>query len=146
MFKFFLLILFISLTMAFLEVPHDDDITVNVKIEGFKSEEGLCRLFLFAGEKGFPDSSENAAFMLSGSIRDKLSEFSFKIKPGIYAISVLHDKNSNEKMDKTWYGKPMEGFGSSNNPKASSGPPGFQESALNIDESNNYLNIRMNYL
>jgi uncharacterized protein (DUF2141 family) len=146
MMKLFMPMLLFLLTAAFGEVPQSDGITIYVTIDGFKSEDGLCRLLLFDGEKGFPDSSENAALMLSGSIQKKSAEFSFKIRPGIYAIAALHDENLNGKMDKTWYGKPLEGFGSSNNPKVGSGPPGFEESSASIDENNDHFKIKLNYL
>jgi uncharacterized protein (DUF2141 family) len=145
MMKLFMPMLLFLLTAVSAEAQQNDGITVYIKIEGFKSEGGLCRLLLFEGKKGFPDSSENAALMLSGSIQKKSAEFSFKMRPGIYAIAVLHDENLNGKMDKTWYGKPVEGFGSSNNPKVGSGPPGFEESSASVDENNNHFNIKLNY-
>jgi uncharacterized protein (DUF2141 family) len=145
MMKLFMPMLLFLLTAGFLEARQDDGITVYIKIEGFKSEGGLCRLLLFEGKKGFPDRSENAALMLSGSIQKKSAVFIIKMRPGIYAIAALHDENLNGKMDKTWYGKPVEGFGSSNNPKVGSGPPGFEESSASIDENNNHFNIKMNY-
>jgi uncharacterized protein (DUF2141 family) len=146
MMKLFMPILLLFLTAMSGEVQQKDVIMVYVKIEGFKSEDGLCRLLLFEDKKGFPDSSRDAALILNGDIRGKSAEFSFKIKPGIYAIAALHDENTNGKMDKTWYGKPLEGFGSSNNPKVGSGPPGFEESVVTLDGNNNYLNIKLNYL
>jgi uncharacterized protein (DUF2141 family) len=145
MLKLVLPMLLIFMTAVFAEAQQNDDITVYIKIEGFKSEDGLCSLLLFEGKKGFPDSSKNAVLWLSGSVQKKSAEFSFKIRRGIYAIAALHDENSNGKMDKTWYGKPLEGFGSSNNPKVGSGPPGFEESSASIDENNNHFNIKLNY-
>ena len=146
MIKLFMPMLLFLLTAGFSQAQQNDGITVYIKIEGFKSEGGLCRLLLFAWEKGFPDRSDNATLMFSGSIKKKSAEFSFKIRPGIYAIAALHDENLNGKMDKTWYGKPVEGFGSSNNHKVGSGPPGFEESSVSIDENNNHFNIRLTYL
>jgi uncharacterized protein (DUF2141 family) len=84
--------------------------------------------------------------MLSENIRGKTAEFIFKVKRGKYAIAVLHDENLNKKMDKTWYGKPAEGFGTSNNPAVGFGPPGFEESAVNLNEHNHDLIITLNYL
>jgi uncharacterized protein (DUF2141 family) len=145
MVKTVLPMLLIFLAAAFGETLQNDSITVHVKIEGFKSENGLCWLLLFENKKGFPDSTGDAALMLSGKIREKSAEFSFKVRPGMYAISVLHDENSNRQMDKTWYGKPTEGIGSSNNPKVGSSPPKFEESAVNLDGNNTHLRIRLSY-
>ena len=145
MIKAILTMLLVFLAAALGEALPNDSITVYVKIEGFKNENGLCWLLLFEGKKGFPDSTGDAALMLSGKINEKSAEFSFKVRPGMYAISVLHDENSNGQMDKTWYGKPTEGIGSSNNPKVGSGPPKFEESAVNLDGNNNHLKIKLRY-
>ena len=144
--KNILFALFISLVAAFGKVLANDSITVNVTVEGFRNKVGICRLLLFENKKGFPDSREYAKLMLSGNIREETVKFSFKVKPGIYAISILHDENVNERLDKTWYGKPTEGIGASNNPKIGFGPPGFKESLINLDEKNKYIKIKLNYM
>jgi uncharacterized protein (DUF2141 family) len=123
-----------------------DSITVHVAVEDFRNDDGVCRLLLYKSKKGFPDSPEHAELMLGGNIQEKKAIFSFKVRPGKYAISILHDENSNEEMDKTWYGKPKEGFGASNNPKIGFGPPEFEESTVKLDENNDSLKIILNYL
>ncbi len=128
------------------EVFASDSITVHVTTEGFKSEDGICRLLLFKSKKGFPDSRKDAELVINRNISGKKAEFSFKVMSGKYAISILHDENLNEKMDKTWFGKPKEGFGASNNPKVRRSPPEFEESVVILDENNKYLTINLNYL
>jgi uncharacterized protein (DUF2141 family) len=146
MVKTILSVLLIYIAAVGGEVLANDSITVHVMIKGFKSEDGICRLLLYESESGFPDLPEDAALMLSENIRGKTAEFIFKVKRGKYAIAVLHDENLNKKMDKTWYGKPAEGFGTSNNPAVGFGPPGFEESAVNLNEHNHDLIITLNYL
>jgi uncharacterized protein (DUF2141 family) len=132
--------------LTFKEALAGDSITVSVEVEGFRNENGLCRLLLYENENGFPDSPEDAKLMLSRKVEGKILDFIFNIIPGRYALVVLHDENSNKKMDKTWYGKPKEGFGTSNNPKINFSPPGFEESAIEIDKKNNYIKIKIKYL
>ena len=48
------------------------------------------------------------------------------LKPGKYAISVLHDTNNNKDMDRNKLGIPKEGFGFSNNVTGAMGPPSFE--------------------
>ena len=121
-------------------------VEVKVSVEGFNSNAGLCRLLVYGTDKGFPEDPDHAVLVLSGAIKENKSEFTFNIQPGTYAISILHDENSNEKLDKTWYGKPKEGFGISNNPKVKFGPPSFQESAIKINRDNAEFRIKMLYL
>jgi uncharacterized protein (DUF2141 family) len=139
-------VLLICLVVASGKVRAGDSIYVHLTVEGFRSDNGSCRLLLFESQKGFPDSRDKAAMMLSSKIRGQRAEFTITVRPGRYAIAILHDENANEKMDKTWYGRPKEGFGASNNPKVGFGPPGFEESAVILDEKDNRLTITMNYL
>jgi uncharacterized protein (DUF2141 family) len=146
MIKTILLKLLICLILLFGDIPAIDSITVFVEINGFRNENGFCRLLLFESEQGFPDTPEEAELMLSSKIVSRNADFIFKIIPGKYAIAILHDENSDGKINKTWYGKPKEGFGVSNNPEIGFSSPRFSESVLNLDEKNNYIKIKLNYL
>jgi uncharacterized protein (DUF2141 family) len=121
-------------------------VEVTVKVEGFNNDKGMCRLLVYENEKGFPEDPKKAVLISSLEIKNKKTEFTFMMPPGTYAISILHDENSNEKLDKTWYGKPKEGFGISNNPKVKFGPPKFEEAALDLDSEKTEMKIRMIYL
>ncbi|MFO7810007.1 MAG: DUF2141 domain-containing protein [Candidatus Delongbacteria bacterium] len=138
-----ILFVFVLLTA---EVTGTGVVEVTVKVEGFKSNKGYCRLLVYENEKGFPEDPDTSILISSLEIKDKRTEFSFMIPPGTYAISILHDENSNEKLDKTWYGKPKEGFGISNNPKIWFGPPKFEEAAVKIDAENIDFQIKLIYL
>lgn len=46
---------------------------------------------------------------------------------GEYGISVFQDINNNNKLDKTFFGKPKEPYGFSNNAKPYLGPPGYEK-------------------
>ncbi|WP_232279356.1 DUF2141 domain-containing protein [Psychromonas ingrahamii] len=47
------------------------------------------------------------------------------ILPGKYAMAVIHDENTNGKLDTNLIGVPKEGFGFSNNAKALLSAPSF---------------------
>jgi len=146
MFKYILFILLVFSVTSFGKTHAESNITVHVRIEGFKNEKGLCYLLLFESKKGFPESREHAAMILKDRIMNKSAEFELDIRSGIYAISILHDENLNERLDKTWYGRPVEGFGISNNPSVGFGPPTFQESSISLQDNNDFLKIEMIYL
>ena len=138
----------IPVIFAFLaaEVSGTGVVEVTVVVEGFKNDRGICRLLLYEGEQGFPDDPEYAVFISSFEIKNREAVFTFMMPPGTYAISILHDENSNEKLDKTWYGKPKEGFGISNNPRVRFGPPKFEEATVQINQENTGFLIRLIYL
>jgi uncharacterized protein (DUF2141 family) len=47
------------------------------------------------------------------------------VAPGTYAVSVLHDVNSNGDLDTNFLGIPKEPLGFSNGAKPKMGPPSF---------------------
>ncbi|ARM31924.1 hypothetical protein B9H02_05545 [Prosthecochloris sp. HL-130-GSB] len=119
---------------------------ITINIENLRNDEGFLGVALFRSGDGFPEKSDQA-FALTGI---KLDESTRQIVlPGIpfgtYAVCVLHDENSNMKMDKNWIGIPKEGFGTSNNPKISMGPPDFDESNFVLDSDDISLIIDMKY-
>jgi uncharacterized protein (DUF2141 family) len=128
------------------EVTGTGVVEVTVSVEGFMSDKGFCRLLVYENEKGFPEDPKKAVLISSLEIKNRKTESIFIIPPGTYAISILHDENSNEMLDKTWYGKPKEGFGISNNPKVKFGPPKFEEAAVKIDAENIKFQIKLIYL
>ena len=66
--------------------------------------------------------------------------------PGRYAVVLYHDENANEKFDKNFLGIPTEGFGVSNNPGFSFGPPSHEDSAFVLNGEPLRLEIELTYL
>ncbi|MFM8401595.1 MAG: DUF2141 domain-containing protein, partial [Pirellula sp.] len=60
-----------------------------------------------------------------------------------WAVSAHHDKNSNDKLDKSPLGIPTEPYGFSNNPKRGFGPPKFDDVSFSIDSSDSASNHRI---
>ena len=144
--KYLISVIIVFFALMYAEVSVMPEAEVTVRISGFKNDKGICRLLVYADEKGFPEDPEYALIIQSGEIKDRKSEFSFMIPSGTYAISILHDENSNEKLDKTWYGKPREGFGISNNPRIRFSPPKFEEAAVSIEPGKSEVEITIIYL
>lgn len=120
---------------------------ISLRINNIRNSEGRLGIALFCTEKGFPDKPEKAFALANTEINGASKEVIIENVPyGRYAVSILHDENSNSKMDKTWIGKPKEGFGVSNNPKIRFGPPGFDESGFVLDREEIVLDIVINYL
>ena len=64
---------------------------------------------------------------------------------GHYAISVLHDENSNLKAD-FMLGMPREGFGFSRNAKVRFGPPKFSAASFPVGAGGTSQSLTMKYL
>ena len=67
------------------------------------------------------------------------------VPPGNYAIALIHDENSNNKMD-TSFGLPREGFGFSRNPVIRFGPPKFAEAQFAVTTTRVDQGIRVKYM
>lgn len=105
-----------------------------VKVSQLRSEDGYIRYLLFKGKNGFPD--DDGKSLRKGSVEVKGREESFiltGLPPGSYALALIHDENSNNKLDKNFLGIPSEGFGFSNNPVILFGPPSFDKSSFAVD-------------
>ncbi len=63
------------------------------------------------------------------------------VKPGEYAIMVLHDANENKRMDFQQNGMPLENYGTSNNVMAM-GPPQFKDAKFEVTDKDVDLNIK----
>ena len=67
------------------------------------------------------------------------------LKPGGYAVAVIHDENGNAKLD-TFAGIPREGFGFSRNPAIRFGPPRFDAARFPFAAGAEKQQIRIRYL
>jgi uncharacterized protein (DUF2141 family) len=63
---------------------------------------------------------------------------------GSYAIVVLHDENENMKLDRNAFGKPKEGWGMSNNPKAHMAAPPFAAARFTL-RNNAKIAVHLRY-
>lgn len=57
------------------------------------------------------------------------------LSPGVYAASIIHDANSNRKLDTNFIGLPREGFGFSNDAMGAFGPPSFEKAKFTVTGS-----------
>lgn len=67
------------------------------------------------------------------------------VPAGRYAVSVYHDENDNNKLDRNFIGIPSEGYGFSRDAKGHRGPPGFDDAAFDVRDGANELAVTLNY-
>jgi uncharacterized protein (DUF2141 family) len=120
--------------------------TLIVKLIGFRSDKGQTCVSVFNTAKGFPGKYDQAFRILRSPIKGKQATLEFPDLPyGTYAVSVLHDENSNNKMDTNFIGIPKEGFGASNNPKGRMGPPIFDDAKFDLNSTSKSIEINIKY-
>lgn len=116
-----------------------------------RSGKGRIGCLLFASSKGFPGNKKRAAQALRVKIAKQKGAWRARcvfrsVKPAVYAVAVLHDENNNDKMDKSFFGSPKEGYGVSNDAKPGtfSGPK-YRAATFRYDGKPKRITIKLRY-
>lgn len=103
-----------------------------VHIDGFRNQKGDAGVTVFTSRDGWPENN-NKAFIHGGHpFSGDKTTVELQLPPGRYAIAVLHDENSNHRLDRNMIGFPKEGFGFSNNPKVGLSAPSFDTASMEV--------------
>lgn len=101
---------------------------LEITVKNIKDYKGSIRVSLFNNEKDFLEKTlESKVVVASATEATVVFE---KLKPGEYAVSVIHDLNDNKKLDTGFMGIPKEPYGFSNNARGQFGPPSYESSKL----------------
>ncbi|WP_052574068.1 DUF2141 domain-containing protein [Haloferula sp. BvORR071] len=116
---------------------------VRLTVSKVKDNSGQVSALLFAAEDGFPDQTGKAAYQGRVVAKKGTTEILLHdVKPGRYAVSVIHDSNSNAKLDRNFIGIPTEGAGTSNS--AQRGKPVYQKAVVEVKEGGS-VTVELNY-
>jgi uncharacterized protein (DUF2141 family) len=135
-----LLAAFVHLSARAEEKPPVDgkgSITLTITLKGLRNSKGKILVWLYSGEKGFPDKPKEAFRTMAVGLKEgSVPQVQFSgLTTGSYAVSAVHDENDNGEMDTNWIGIPREGLAVSRDAKGSMGPPKFKDAVLEISES-----------
>lgn len=121
---------------------------VTVLATGLRSSTGVVRACMTGDMATFPRcQTAGSAYKAVGEAGASVTLHFTGVKPGRYAIALLHDENSNGKADRAAMMIPKEGFGFSRDAKVRFGPPKFRDAAFDIAPgAQEKLTIRMRYL
>lgn len=67
------------------------------------------------------------------------------VRPGTYALAVLHDEDDDGGLDRDFLGLPQEGFGFSNDAAPGFGPPSFRDASFRFDGGERDLVVHARY-
>ena len=104
---------------------------------------GDMAIAVFDNADGFPTKGSilNTTFVVDGKT-DTVTT-TLDLEDGHYAIAFFLDENGNTKLDKNFIGIPKERFGFSNNPRILTGPPSFNESEIEVSETNSEFSMKL---
>jgi uncharacterized protein (DUF2141 family) len=127
--------------------PAPAENVIHVEISGLRNDKGQMLCALFSSAEAFPKKADKAVVRLTAKIADRHAVCEFTgVMPGTYAVSTVHDENSNGKLDTNFIGMPREGVGASNDAKGHMGPPKFSAASFRYEGGRLDLKIHVNYL
>lgn len=106
--------------------------TVTLHVDGFRNQKGDLGVTVFQSPDGWPENNDKALQHGGYPFTGNSASVILTLPPGRYAFAVIHDENSNHKLDRNFIGIPKEGFGFSNNPKVYLSAPGFEAVATPV--------------
>jgi uncharacterized protein (DUF2141 family) len=107
--------------------------TLVVEMRGFRSDKGKALVGLFASKAGFPDKPEKALRRVEVAIKNRTAVAILRnVRPGTYAVGILHDEDGNRKMKTGTFGIPKEGYGASQDARGNFGPPSFDDADFQV--------------
>ena len=122
---------------------------LKIKVEGMRSGSGHLAISVFpkSESKSFPDKADKAAEQIYVSLDGKteIEVETRALPPGEYAVALLHDENSDKKLD-TIARIPKEGFGFSQNPRIFVGPPRVSRAQIEHGEKVEEVVIKVRYI
>ncbi|GLR48517.1 DUF2141 domain-containing protein [Sphingomonas astaxanthinifaciens] len=119
---------------------------LQVHLTGLRSAKGVVHLCLSARPDKFLDcKADKTALARTVPARAAGRLDLGPVRPGTYALLIVHDENQNGKLDMT-LGIPREGFGFSNNPAMRPRPPRWEEIRFTMPATPTTQQIRVRYV
>ncbi|MBN1605375.1 MAG: DUF2141 domain-containing protein [Polyangiaceae bacterium] len=119
---------------------------LTITANGFKNDTGQAGIAVFRSADGFPSERRKAAVGRALPIKQGKVRWTIPaLASGRYAILVLHDENSNGKMDTNVLGIPTEGYGVSRDARRPFGPPLFEDAAIVVKGAERAVGIQVKY-
>lgn len=119
--------------------------TLRVEVLNIQSDKGQIGCSLFAKPDGFPSDAKKALKSTFVASKNKKATCMFSnVKPGTYAVSIMHDLDKSGDLETNLVGRPKEPWGVSNDaPAERFGPPKFEAAAFKYTGSATTLKIKL---
>jgi uncharacterized protein (DUF2141 family) len=121
----------------------DQTATLVIHVQDVSPKGGVVRLGLY-DEARYPDDDSKA--VASADVPARAGETVItlnNVPPGTYAIQTYQDVNSNDKMDTSWFGFPLEPFGFSRDARPKLSKPRFAEVKFDVAPGMNVQTLHL---
>lgn len=106
--------------------------TLVIHVEDVSPKGGILRLGVY-DKQGYPH--DDAMPIASADVPARSGEIVITLRnipPGAYAIETFQDLNSNNRMDRNWFGLPLEPFGFSHDVRPGLSRPSFSKVKIEL--------------
>ena len=110
--------------------------TLDITVKGVRDDQGMVRAGIYNSPETFPKEGKAIARTATPAKAGSVTLQFTDLPPGKYAVILYHDENNDGQMDKRFGMIPIEGYGLSNNVKAT-GKPSFDQCAFEIPATKN---------
>ncbi|KPQ33550.1 MAG: hypothetical protein HLUCCA11_18175 [Phormidesmis priestleyi Ana] len=108
--------------------------TLSINIDNLATTDGAVGCALFNAPEGFPNDYIAVPNQLVQPQENGTAYCEFSnLSPGTYAVSVMHDLNSNLTLDTNFFGIPREAWGVSNNVRPALSAPSFNSARFELN-------------
>ena len=116
---------------------------LEITIKKIKEHKGSIRVGLFNNENDFLKKVFTGKIAKADA--DEVTVVFENLKPGEYAVSLIHDENENGELDSNMFGIPKEGFAFGNNAMGTFGPPSFEKAKVVLKNDNDVQVLQLKY-
>jgi uncharacterized protein (DUF2141 family) len=120
---------------------NSNHVTLSVRVENIKAQNGKTIRIGIDKKNEFMKNDEPFKYALVRAYKNYV-EYEFKLPKGEYAVSVYHDLNGNEELDKNLFGAPKEPYGFSQNYVPRFRAPRFDEVKIPL-ANDKKINIKL---
>lgn len=126
---------------AGLSMPSAEAATLKVIVEGVENTDGKMRLSLFATEDTW--LKEGVRMEILPLVMPEMVWDVMDLKPGVYAVSAVHDCDANGELNTGTFGMPTEPYGFSNNARNPFGPAKWKDACFEVVEGENTIRFQV---
>ena len=125
--------------------PANVEGTLTVDISNIQNDKGQIGCSLYSKEDGFPTKPGKADATMFVKSKAGKATCEFKgVKPGKYAVSVMHDEDKDGELKTSMVGRPKEWWGVSNNvPPERFGPPKYEAATFSYTGDAKTIKVKL---
>jgi uncharacterized protein (DUF2141 family) len=118
---------------------------LSVSVAGVRNDSGSVRCGLYSSADGFREPGREMRGAVAPNKNGHATCVFGGIPAGTYAVAVFHAERNETQMETGLFGRPKQGYGFSNNPSSTFGPPGFNSAAFAYKGGTLNLPVQLSY-